>query len=56
MITDLKAKTGLSRSEIIRRSVRLLRNRIQETGSTNVLYELPPTERKPVSYSKGKKK
>lgn len=56
MIDALKKKTGLSRSEIIRRSVRLLRNRIQETGNTNVLYELPPTERKPIRYSKGKKR
>jgi len=52
MIEALKKKTGLSRSEIVRRAVRLTRIRIEETGDTSVLYDLP---RNPVQYSPPKK-
>lgn len=42
-ITALKAQSGLSKSEIIRRAVRLLAKRYQEVGSVGfILDELAP--------------
>lgn len=39
-LSDAAARTGISRSELVRRSVRLLRAKFQKEGSLGFLLEL----------------